>query len=35
MTLRNLYPDFSEEGKEQRPVGHVNVFCQNLGICRK
>ena len=27
-----LYPDFSEEGKEEISVGHVGVFCQNLGI---
>ena len=25
-------PDFSEEGTEQMSVGHVGVFCQNLGI---
>ena len=29
-----LHPDFSEEGKEERPAGHVGVFCQNLGITR-
>ena len=27
-----LYPDISEEGKEEISVGHVGVFCQNLGI---
>ena len=27
-----LHPDFLEEGKEERPAGHVGVFCQNLGI---
>ena len=27
-----LHPDFSEEGKEERPAEHVGVFCQNLGI---
>ena len=26
------YPDFPEKGKEERPAGHVGVFCQNLGI---
>ena len=30
--LEKLHPDFSEEGKEERPAGHVGVFCQNLGI---
>ena len=30
--LEKLHPDFSEEGKEERPAGHVCVFCQNLGI---
>ena len=30
--LEKLHPDFSEEGKEERPSGHVGVFCQNLGI---
>ena len=29
--LKILHPDFSEEGKEERPAGHVGVFCQNLG----
>ena len=28
--LEKLHPDFSEEGKEERPAGHVSVFCQNL-----
>ena len=27
-----LHPDFSEEGKKEKPAGHVGVFCQNLGI---
>ena len=27
-----LYPDISEEGKEEISFGHVGVFCQNLGI---
>ena len=30
--LEKLHPDFPEEGKEERPAGHVGVFCQNLGI---
>ena len=30
--LEKLHPDFSEEGKEERPAGHVGIFCQNLGI---
>ena len=30
--LEKLHPDFSEEGKEERPAGHVGVVCQNLGI---
>ena len=30
--LETLHPDFLEEGKEERPAGHVGVFCQNLGI---
>ena len=30
--LEKLHPDFSEEGKEERPAGHVVVVCQNLGI---
>ena len=30
--LEKLHPDFSEEGKEERPARHVGVFCQNLGI---
>ena len=30
--LEKLHLDFSEEGKEEMPVGHVGVFCQNLGI---
>ena len=30
--LQKLYPDFPEKGKEERPAGHVGVFCQNLGI---
>ena len=30
--LEKLHPDFSEEGKEEMPAGHVGVFCQNLGI---
>ena len=28
--LEKLHPDFSEEGKEERPAGHVSVFFQNL-----
>ena len=31
-SFHSLHPDFLEEGKEERPVGHVGVFCQNLGI---
>ena len=27
-----LHPDFSEEGKKEKPAGHVGFFCQNLGI---
>ena len=30
--LEKLHPDFSEEGKEERPAGRVGVFCQNPGI---
>ena len=30
--IEKLHPDFSEEGKEERPAGNVGVFCQNLGI---
>ena len=30
--IETLHPDFSEEGKEERPAEHVGVFCQNLGI---
>ena len=30
--IEKLHPNFSEEGKEKRPAGHVGVFCQNLGI---
>ena len=30
--LEKLHPDFPEEGKEERPAGHVGVFCQNVGI---
>ena len=26
--LEKLYPDFSEEGKEEMSAGHVGVFCQ-------
>ena len=28
--LEKLYQDFSEERTEERPAGHVSVFCQNL-----
>ena len=27
-----LLPDSTEEGKEEKPAGKVDVFCQNLGI---
>ena len=30
--LEKLHQDFSEEGKEERPVRYVSVLCQNLGI---
>ena len=30
--IEKVHPDFSEERKEERPAGHVGVFCQNLGI---
>ena len=30
--IEKMYPDFPEESKEERPAGHVGVFCQNLGI---
>ena len=30
--LEKSHPDFPEEGKEERPPGHVGVFYQNLGI---
>ena len=30
--IEKLHPNFSEEGKEKRPAGHVGVFFQNLGI---
>ena len=30
--LEKLHPDFSEEGKGERPARHVGVFGQNLGI---
>ena len=30
--IEKLHPDFSEEGKENRPAGHMGVFCQLLGI---
>ena len=33
--LEKLHPDFSEEGKEERPAGHVSVFCQNLAKVSK
>ena len=26
-----LHPDFSEEEDEERPAGHVGVFCKSLG----
>ena len=30
--IEKLHRDFLEEGKEERPVGHLGVFYQNLGI---
>ena len=30
--LEKLHPDFSEEGTQKMSAGHVDVFCQNLGI---
>ena len=30
--LEKLHPNFSEEGKEERPAEHVGVFCKNIGI---
>ena len=30
--LHKLHWEFSEAGKEERPAGHVDGFCQNLGI---
>ena len=30
--IEKMHPDFSEEGKGERPAGQVGVFCQNLGI---
>ena len=30
--LEKLHPNFSEEGKEERPAEHVGVFCKNLDI---
>ena len=31
-TFSKLNPDFSEEGKEERHAGHMDVFYRNLGI---
>ena len=30
--LEKLHPDFSKEGREERPARHAGVFCQSLGI---
>ena len=30
--LEKLPPDFSGEGKEEMPTGHLSVFYKNLGI---
>ena len=30
--LQKLYPDFSEEGKEEMSVGHVGAFRRKLCI---
>ena len=30
--LEKLHSDFSEEGKEEMPTGHMGVFSTNLGI---
>ena len=30
--LEKVHPNFSEEGKEERPAEHVGVFCKNIGI---
>ena len=27
-----MHPDFSKEGKEEKPAGYVGVSCKNLGI---
>ena len=31
-SIEKIHPDVSKEGKEERPAGHVGVFCQSLGI---
>ena len=32
LSLKNFEKKTKIEGKEEMPVGHVGVFCQNLGI---